>query len=112
MTELTEEENARVELQVEALILQEEFLARKAAYTKVQEKLNRLVEDAKNRHKGYELAMARNATDANKLKTLQSKSLAETVACTVYLRVQNAVMDLFDKDSDEVMSKLKALINK
>ena len=109
MTELTDEEKARVELQVKALVMREDFLAKKAAYAKVQEKLNRLVAEAENRRKGYDRAIARNTTNVSKLKELQMKSYAETVACNVYMRVQKAVLDMLDKDSDEVTSKLEAL---
>lgn len=84
-------------------------MAKKAAYAKVQEKLNRLVAEAENRRKGYDRAIARNTTNASKLKELQMKSYAETVACNVYMRVQKVVLDMFGKDSDEIKSRLEIL---
>lgn len=90
-------------------MLREDFMAKKAAYAKVREKLNRLVAETENKRKGYDRAIARNTKDANKMKELQMKSYAETVACNVYLMVQKAVLDMFDKGSDEVTNKLEAL---
>lgn len=109
MTKLTDEEKAKVELQVKALVMREDFMAKKAAYAKVQEKLSRLAAEAENRRKGYDRAIARNTTNAGKLKELQMKSYAETVACNVYMRVQKAVLDMFGKDSDEIKSRLEIL---
>lgn len=111
MNQLTNEEHERIQLHVEATLLQDEFQATKDAYTTVLKSLKELIATAdKSIAEGKKLRTENHNDD--KLHYLRKKSMSATIAKGVYLRIHEVVSKMYDKEGNELLGKLEGTLHK